>query len=76
MAAVDVSLAREADGLDDVAPVAQEGGHLLMDIAADEPVAGLLEVVGGGIVCSAARCPFSSKIWTRTSGPMARAMRE
>src|ERR1700733_11879203 len=50
MAAVDVGLAGEADGLDDVAPVAEEGGHLLKDVAADEPVAGLLEVVGGGIV--------------------------
>src|SRR3984885_2751757 len=50
MTAVDVGLACEADGLDDVAPVAEEGGHLLKDVAADEPVAGLLEVVGGGIV--------------------------
>src|ERR1700677_3605084 len=50
MTAVDVGLACEADGLDDVAPVAQEGRHLLKDVAADEPVAGLLEVVGGGIV--------------------------
>jgi hypothetical protein len=50
LGAVDVGLASEADGLDDVAPVAEEGGHLQKDVAADEPIAWVLKVVGGGIV--------------------------
>ena len=48
--AVDVGLAGVADGLEDLAPVAHEGGHLVEDAAAGEPVAGLAEVVGGGVV--------------------------
>ncbi len=54
--AVDVGLAAVADGLEDLAPVAHEGGHLVEDAAAGEPVAGLAEVVGGGVVAVAARC--------------------
>jgi hypothetical protein len=48
--AVDVGLAAVAYGLDDFAPVAHERLKLLEDAAADEPVARLAEVFGGGIV--------------------------
>ena len=48
--AVDVGLAGERDGLNDLAPVAHERGHLGGRTAAGKPVAGLAEVFGGGVV--------------------------
>ena len=50
VAAIDVCLAGEGYGLYDVAPVAHKGGELLLDAAADEPVAGLAEVFGCSVV--------------------------
>ncbi len=50
MAPVDVGFAGEGYGLDDVAPVSRESGELLLEAAADEPVAGLAEVFGCGVV--------------------------
>ena len=47
---VNIGLAGEGDGLENVAPVAHECGHLIEDAAAGEPVARLPEVGGGGVV--------------------------
>ena len=48
--AVDVGLAGVGDGAEDVAPVAHEGWHLVEDVAAGEPVAGLAKIFGGSVV--------------------------
>jgi hypothetical protein len=48
--AVDVGLAAVTDGLKNLAPVAHDGMKLLKDATADEPVAGLAEVFGCGII--------------------------
>jgi hypothetical protein len=48
--AVDVGLPTMADGLKDLAPIAHDGVQFLEDAAADEPVARLAKVFGGGII--------------------------
>ena len=48
--AVDVGLTGKGDGLEDVAPIAHQGGHLVEDTAAGEPVSGLAEIGGCSVV--------------------------
>jgi len=47
---VDVGLPGDRDSLDNIAPITHQRGHLFGGAAAGEPVAGLPEVVGGGVI--------------------------